>query len=128
VRHLKEFRPALVILALFAAASLFLSGCAETAARAVDDAASLHMAARSYVMEVHDLRRDIRRQCREMMQQRVNEYREKGDYASATSLLRANYPSLVTQDLVKRTLDSPDALLLSEPFGCQDVKPEWAPE
>ena len=109
-------------LLLLCAAGLALGGCAELAATAINDARSLHDSAKGYVGAVHHTRREVRRLCWEMLMKEVDSLEDEGKYAEARRLLGANYPGLVSIDVVKKALNDADSLG-AEPFGC-DSAPE----
>jgi hypothetical protein len=98
--------------------ALFLTGCVEAGARIVEDASYLHQAGRAYVMEVHILRQDIRRLCRDMLMAEVKLLEQEGRTDEARARLRDNYPGLVTLDIAKQARADPEGIM-SEPFGCQ---------
>ena len=106
--------------AIVIACLLPLAGCAELAATAIIDARAAHDAAYSYVQENHELRRNIRRMCVELLNREVDALIAMGDYEEARVLLRGNYPDLVTLGLVKRAVAASegDLALSAEPFGC----------
>lgn len=98
-----------------------LGGCAELAATAIIDARAAHDAAYGYVQENHELRRDIRRMCVQILNREVDALIAVGDYEEARVLLRGNYPDLVTLGLVKRAVAASEGSLGGiggEPFGC----------
>ena len=97
---------------------LVLTGCAEWAAKAIEDANYLHQAGRAYVMEVHDARRDIRRICHEMLMAEVKMLEAQGKWQEARARLKANYPALVTFDIAKQAAADPTGLTAT-PFGCE---------
>lgn len=97
--------------------ALALTGCAGAAATAIEDSKALHEAARAYVREVHDARREIRQKCRELLIVEVNEMVAEGRSEEAREKLKANYPALVTVDVITKALDEPGSLS-REPFGC----------
>lgn len=101
-----------------AAALLLLTGCETAIIAAVEDARALHEAARNYVRENHDRRRDIRRVCWEITSEQVTQLRQAGDYEGAKELLRRNYPQLVVPATVKQLIEDPEEFS-AEPFGCQ---------
>ena len=93
------------------------SGCAELAATAITDARDLHQALRNYAEDVYEARREIRRLCWETFKQRHSALVAEGKYDEANALARANYPGLVSVDLIKSALEK-DAPL-DQPFGCE---------
>ena len=97
---------------------LSLSGCAETAARLANDAADLHISISNYVRENHDLRREIRKYCWELVKLQARLLESRGEFGMAIELLKKNYPKPVTVEIVTDALNNPEELL-SEPFGCE---------
>jgi len=87
-----------------------LSGCAA-------DIDELRDSARAYVRAVHDARREIRRECWEILMDEVDSLRDAGKHAEARERLAANYPPLVTVDVLK-SLEADPIGVLSDPFGC----------
>jgi len=96
---------------------LALTGCAGAAATAIEDARQLHEAAKAYVAEVHAARRQIRGKCWELLLVEVNRLAVEGNTDEARTKLKANYPALVTVDIITKALDEPGSLS-REPFGC----------
>lgn len=105
------------LITLAIASTLFAGGCIEAGAIAIDDARALHESAKGYVKDNHDLRRRVREECREILILEVDMLKALGEYDKARERLAANYPELVTIDIVKAALDDETAPL-SEPFGC----------
>lgn len=101
----------------FIALALLLSGCAQFAAKTLEDANYLHDAARAYVIETHKARQAVRRICWEMLMIEVRRLEADGKPDEARARLKANYPSLVTMSLIKQVKEDPLALS-AEPFGC----------
>ena len=95
--------------------ALALGGCAETGARLLTDATYLHESASAYVREIHDLRRFVRAECRASMVREIDSLREEGDETVLRRMLAANYPGLVTVDII--TGDDLTGVLSSPP-GC----------
>lgn len=100
------------------ASLLLLTGCETAVVAAVEDARALHEAARDYVRENHDRRREIRRVCWEITSEQITELRRAGDHDAAKELLRRNYPQLVVPATVKQLIEDPEEFS-AEPFGCQ---------
>lgn len=113
---MKRWKPIIVL----TCASLTF-GCAELAAVAIEDARALHESAKSYVEATHETRREIRRVCWDMLMKEVEALENAGDFAGARELLKANYPGLVSIDVVKKALDS-DQVVGDEPFGCDGLE------
>ena len=108
------WKPIVLVLAL-----LFLGGCAEWAARLIEDAAYLHQSGRAYVMEIHDRRRDIRRECwASVMREADSMRRDGGDEAAFRAMMASHYPGLVTVDLIKAARED-TANVLSRAPGCE---------
>ena len=102
--------------ALFAAL-LLLTGCETAVVAAVEDARSLHEAARDYVQDNYERRREIRRICWEITSEQVTELRRAGNHDEAKELLRRNYPQLVVPATVKQLIEDPEEFS-TQPFGC----------
>ena len=99
-------------------AGLLLNGCAEWAARWMEDAAYLHQSGRAYVMEIHDLRRDIRRECWESVMREADALRQDGgNEAAFRGVLADKYPGLVTLDAIKAAREDTTTVLAKAP-GC----------
>ncbi len=97
---------------------LLLSGCAEWAARLMEDATYLHKSGREYVMEIHDLRRDIRRECwASVMRESDAIRRDGGDEAAFRAMLASHYPGLVTLDIIEAAREDATDVLAKAP-GC----------
>ena len=103
---------------------LGLTGCAETAARAIADGTYLQIAAGNYVRDVHAFRKWIRDQCQASLVREIDGIRKTGTEADLRALLEANYPKLVTMDILEAVKDDFDGML-SVPPGCKSAK---APE
>lgn len=116
-RSRKEWARLGILLVVFTFVGVTSTGCAELAATLINDARSLHTAAEQYVSDVHERRREVRRLCWEMLTKEVEALEQSGEFDQAREKLKANYPSLVTTDIVKSALnkDAP----LDEPFGCE---------
>lgn len=98
--------------------ALSLTGCAGTLAQMSTDAAYLHAAGSNYVREVHAYRLWVRGECHDMLKMEVDALKADGEYGEARSRLSANYPGLVTLDIISDFEDDPGSVL-SEPFGCE---------
>ncbi len=98
-------------------ALLLLAGCETAIVAGIEDARGLHEAARDYVRENHDRRREIRRICWEITSQQVQELWRAGDHEGAKEILRQNYPQLVVPATVKQLIKDPEEFS-AEPFGC----------
>ena len=93
---------------------LALGGCVEAGARLAVEGAYTADSASAYVREVHDLRRWIREQCRDLLKREV---RALGDDTEAVrELLRESYPPLVTVGIAR---DVKAKSVLSAPVGCR---------
>jgi hypothetical protein len=112
----KQFS-ALLFLVVPVVLLLTLSGCAGFASKVIEDADQLHDSARDYVRAVHDARREIRRECWEILMAEVEGLKADGKHAEARERLAANYPKLVTIDVLEDIQNDPTGVL-SEPFGC----------
>ncbi len=99
-------------------ALLLLSGCVEAGAIALNDARALHESAAHYVRAVHDARREVRRECWEILMEEVAKLRVAGEYQKARDRLAANYPALVTIDVLSENQEETPSGTLPEPFGC----------
>ena len=98
---------------------LFLGGCAGWGARLIEDAAYLHQSGRAYVMEIHNLRRDIRRECwASVMREADSMRRDGGDEAAFRAMMASHYPGLVTLDLIKAAREDTTDVLSRAP-GCE---------
>lgn len=97
--------------------SLLLGGCAEWLARASIDSAALYEAGRSYVEEIHDLRRFIRSACRASMVREIDNLIEAGDETALREMLAEHYPRLVTVDTIAEVRADPGGILAHAP-GC----------
>ena len=98
---------------------LLMSGCIGWTARLIEDAAYLHQSGRAYVMEIHDLRRDIRRECWASVMREADSLRgEGGDEAAFRAMMAKNYPGLVTLDAVKAARGDATDVLTKAP-GCE---------
>ena len=99
--------------------ALSLGGCAGWGARLIEDAAYLHQSGRAYVMEIHNLRRDIRRECWASVMREADELRGNGgDEAAFRAMMASHYPGLVTHDLIKAAREDTTDVLSSAP-GCE---------
>ena len=100
-------------------AGLLLSGCgAGVVARWMEDAAYLHQSGRAYVMEIHNLRRDIRRECWASVMREADELRrDGGDEASFRAMMASHYPGLVSLDAIKAAREGTTDVLVKVP-GC----------
>ncbi len=97
---------------------LLRGGCAEWAARLMEDASYLHFAARAYVMEIHDLRRDIRRECWASVMREADKLRQDGgDEEAFRAMLASHYPGLVSLDAAKAAREDATDVLAKAP-GC----------
>ena len=84
----------LLVTILVVVATFFLIGCAELGARFVTDAAYLAESSEAFVREVHDDRRWIRTECREMLRAEVEALRRARKFAEARRFSqRAMLPS-----------------------------------
>jgi hypothetical protein len=81
------------------------------------DAAALYEAARAYTVEVHDLRRFIRAECRASLVREIDDLVEAGDEAALRAMLASNYPGLVTVDIIAEARADPGGVLAHAP-GC----------
>ncbi len=99
------------------ASLLLLAGCETAVVAGIEDARGLHEAARNYVRENHDRRREIRRICWEITTEQVRALRGEGDHEGAKDLLKRNYPQLVVPATVKKLIKDPEEFS-AEPFGC----------
>lgn len=97
---------------------LLLSGCAETAARFVQEGAYLHETADRYVREVHEFRQWIRQECRASLVREIEALRQAGDEEALRAMLAEHYPGLVTIDVLKEARDDPTGILSRAP-GCE---------
>lgn len=97
--------------------ALLASGCTQTAAKGLADADALHEAARAYVREIHDARREVRRLCWGMLMAEVKQLEADGKSAEARSRLKENYPPLVTVDVALQLIKDPEGFS-TQPFGC----------
>ena len=98
---------------------LLLSGCAGWAARLMEDAAYLHQSGQAYVMEIHDLRRAIRRECWAFVMREADAMRRNGgDEAAFREMMAGHYPGLVTLDAIKAAREDA-ADVLSRAPGCE---------
>ena len=97
---------------------LFLGGCAEWAARLMEDAAYLHQSGRAYVFETHDLRRFIREECKASLVREIDTLKLSGDEAALRQMLAANYPGLVTTSIIDEARENPSSILAEAP-GCK---------
>ena len=104
--------------ALVLAGLVVLGGCTGALSRGQEDAYQLHDAARAYVKEAHDRRREIRAMCWQFLLAEVRQLEADGDYAGARARLRDNYPGLVTIEAIKQLATAPEDFG-TEPFGCQ---------
>jgi len=100
---------------------LLLTGCAETGARWLTYGAELEIAAVNMVRENGEIRRDIRRLCRERLWERIKRLDEAGKEDEADRLLDANYPAPLTMQLVRAYRDDEAGgfTMLSHPWGCR---------
>ena len=106
------WKPIVLVLALS------LGGCAGWAARWMEDAAYLHQSGRAYVMEIHDLRRDIRRECWASVMREADDLRGNGgDEAAFRAMMASHYPGLVTLDAIRTAREDTTDVLAKAP-GC----------
>ncbi len=98
---------------IVAVALLGLGGCVEIAGRAMVEGAYLADSASDYVREVHDLRRWIREQCRDLLKAEIKTAGDDPD--KVRQLLIDSYPPLVTVGVVR---DVKAGSVLSVPVGC----------
>ena len=97
---------------------LFLGGCAEWAARLMQDAALAHQLSFEYVMENTGYRQNIRRMCWESVQRQADQIRmEGGDEVTFRRMLIATYPGLVTITTAKEASEDTGSVL-SHPYIC----------
>ncbi len=109
----------LVYIPTFLLLALLLGGCAEWGARLIEDAAYLHQSGRAYVMEIHNLRRAIRRECWASVMREADSMRQDGgDEAAFRAMMASHYPGLVTLDLIKAARED-TANVLSRAPGCE---------
>ena len=107
-----------VYIPTFLVLALLLGGCAEWAARLIEDAAYLHQSGRAYVMEIHDLRRDIRRECWASVMREADDLRGNGgDEAAFRAMMASHYPGLVTLDAIRAAREDAADVLAKAP-GC----------
>ena len=97
---------------------LLLGGCAEWAARLMQDTALAHQLSLAYVLENTGYRQDIRRMCWESLLRQADAMRiAGGDELAFRRMLIANYPGLVTVSTAKEA--SADAgSVLAHPYVC----------
>lgn len=96
---------------------VLLGGCVESGARAIGAATYTADKLSDYVRETHDLRLWVRSECREILEDEVKALVAKGETKAARELLRANYPELVTVNILQ-SISEEGSSPLSEPFGC----------
>lgn len=102
---------------------LLLVGCADWAAYGVTEANYLRDSTSSYVHEVHDFRRWVREECRDMLQNEITQLQQNGQFAEARNVLIDSYPSLVTVDLIRDAQKIGDEtvvedLAINYPWSC----------
>ena len=100
-------------------AAFLLAGCAEFGARVITDATYLAESAEGLVRENHDIRRDIRTRCRDRLWARIDRLDQEGREDEADRLLDANYPSLLTFQVVKAYKSGEGFAVLDHPWGCR---------
>ncbi len=98
---------------------LLLGGCAEAGARWLTYGGELETSIVNMVRENGEIRRDIRRICRDRLWARVAALDEADQHEEADRLLDANYPSPLTVQLVHAYLDDKGYTALSHPWGCR---------
>ena len=106
-------------LACIALLSVFLSGCAQTAATLSAEGTYLLGASIDYVHRVHDKRRSIEEQCWQSVLREIDDVRaaDDGSEADVRRLLLRSYPKLVTLSFLEKIKDNPESIL-SVPPGC----------
>ena len=108
----------LVYIPVILALVLLLGGCAEWAARFLQDATLAHQLSLAYVMENTGYRVAIRRLCWESVQREAKSMEQDGgDEAAYRMMLADKYPELVTFSIAKEARESP-AGILSYPYIC----------
>ncbi len=104
----------------FAAALTLLlmqGGCTETLARFATDASDLHQATSAYMRENVEQRRFVRAECRASLVRQIETLRGENKEVEIQRLLRENYPSLVTLEILN-AIDDHVTSILSEPPSC----------
>ncbi len=91
--------------------SLFLTGCAEVSARAIQEAAYLARVADEYVKEQHEIRQWIREECKASLVRQVEDLKRTGDEIAVRDLLAKYYPAPVTITIIKKVRDKSNNLL-----------------
>ena len=101
-------------------AALLLGGCADWAARWMQDAAYLHQAGRALVIEIHDWRRDIRKLIWNSIirdAERVKQEKPMNEIPYRAMLCR-HYPNLMTVNLIRSVREDTTDVLSKAP-GCK---------
>ena len=91
--------------------SLFLFGCAEVSARAIQEAAYLARVADDYVKEQHETRQWIRGECKASLVRQVEDLKRTGDEIAVRALLSKYYPAPITIALITKIRNAPNSLL-----------------
>lgn len=97
------------IIAMVLALALLLGGCAGTVARAIETGATVSEAAQQHIEDNLERRKRARDACWEMVEERTAKLRAEGKYEEAEALYRERYPSLLTERLITKALDSAEA-------------------
>ncbi|KKK87560.1 hypothetical protein LCGC14_2752030 [marine sediment metagenome] len=84
------------------------------------DAAYLHQASRNFVIERHTFRQWIRAECRASLVRDLEKLQKEGNESGVRALLAANYPGLVTFDIIDAARQDLTGTL-SKPSGCMLV-------
>jgi hypothetical protein len=82
-----------------------LTGCVAAGAATIVDAQKLHDALVTFVEERHQSRRDIRKDCEELLDFCVQEFRDSGDLGGAAKVLNAAYAPPLTLEIINNVID-----------------------
>lgn len=97
---------------------LLTSSCVGVGARLIVDAEELHQAIRDYAHENKAQRIWVRNECRKSVNIQMDKAREEEGELAVQKILRDNYPSLVTMDILNSSLENGNVDFLSTPPSC----------